>query len=70
MNRKSEIKEYQAMLKNNEAEIARLTGVNKHIKTHIKFLQGLGVEEGEDVDAPQRSYVGTESVKVSFEDTQ
>ena len=49
--RKQEIKEYSNMLKNNEAEIARLTGINKHIKTHIKFLQSLGFEEGENVES-------------------
>lgn len=47
MNRKQEIKEYKAMLKRNEDEIARLNGINKHIKAHVKFLEGLDEFDGD-----------------------
>lgn len=44
MNRNAELKEYKRLLKENEAEINRLNGLNKHIKSHIKFLEIMGVE--------------------------
>lgn len=45
LSRKQEIKEYETMLKRNDEEISRLTGVNKHIKLHLKFLRSLDAEE-------------------------
>lgn len=35
----SELTTYRKLLKDNEAEIKRLTDANKHIKEHIKFLE-------------------------------
>jgi hypothetical protein len=48
----SELKRYKQMLKDNEAEIKRLTEANKHIKAHIKFLEAFEVEEETAEDHP------------------
>lgn len=44
----SELQKYRKLLKENEAAIKRLTAQNKHIKDHIKFLEGMGEEVEEE----------------------
>lgn len=68
MNRKAEIKEYERILRESDAEIARLMGVVKHCKVHLKFLKSFGEDETPTVNTTfSTGRVETETLDGSVE---